>query len=92
MQHSRSNNADTAFSFRISQTLHSASSLIERGQTGTKVGWITAVCKYQHTEIESKAQSLKDVFTRVGCEKTTHQLAFQPVALKFLGGPQPIGK
>lgn len=31
MQHSRSNNADAAFPFGISQTLHSASSLIERG-------------------------------------------------------------
>lgn len=31
MQHSRSDNADAAFPFRISQTLHSASSLIERG-------------------------------------------------------------
>lgn len=59
MQHSRSNNADAAFPLRISQTLHSPGSLIERGQTGSEVGWITTVCKHQHTEIQSKAPSLK---------------------------------
>lgn len=59
MQHSRSNNADAAFPLRISQTLHSPSSLVERGQTGTEVGWITTVCKHQRTEIQSKAPSLK---------------------------------
>lgn len=42
--------------------------------------------------MESKAQSLKDAFTRLDWEKTTHQLAFQPVARRSLGEPQPIGK
>lgn len=49
-QHSRSNNADAAFPLRIPQTLHPPGSLIERGQTGTEVGWITTVCKHQHRD------------------------------------------
>lgn len=56
VQHSRSNNADAAFPLRISQTLHSPSSLVERGQAGTEVGRITTVCKHQHTGVQAKAQ------------------------------------
>lgn len=92
MQHSRSNNADAAFPLRIPQTLHSPGSLVERGQPGTEVGWITTVCKHQHTEIQPKLWVWRAAFTSLEWGKTTHQLAFQPVALRFPWGPQPTGK
>lgn len=42
---SRSHNADAAFPLGISQTLDAAGALVEGGQPGAQVGWITAVCR-----------------------------------------------
>lgn len=42
--YSRSYNTDAALPFRVAQTLHSASTLVEGGKTGAQVGRITTVC------------------------------------------------
>lgn len=42
---SRSHNADAAFSLWIPQTLDAAGALVEGGEPGAQVGWITAVCR-----------------------------------------------
>ena len=42
--YSRSYDTDAALSLRVAQTLHPASTLIEGGETSTKVGRISTVC------------------------------------------------
>lgn len=43
----RSNNAHTPLPLWIAQALHASSTLIERGQPGTQISRIPAVCRQQ---------------------------------------------
>ena len=46
LNHLRSNNGDTALSLRVAEALHAARSLVEGGQTRSKVGRVAGVGRH----------------------------------------------